>query len=242
MITERNNQQYPVNKIYGISLGPGDPDLITVKGLKILKDSDIIFYPGSLFEDGRKESYVRPMLDHYELDPSKLQGFFLRMGMDRTAAEETYRETADQLINAWKEGKKVSIVCEGDLSFYASFSYLLEKIQRENAAIELVPGINSFSLGAANHQVPLCLQNEKLAVLPLASSIKEIEQTLENFDTVILMKIRMGWKTLLPGLLKKKWNYYYCERLGTAAEYITADIEALQNREIPYFSLLIIKK
>jgi len=231
-----------VNKIYGISLGPGDPELITVKGLRILKESDIIFYPGSLFEDGRKESYVLPMLKSYGLDPAGLQGFFLRMGMDRTAAEETYDQTAHQLVKAWQEGKKISIVCEGDLSFYASFSYLLERLKAENLAIELVPGINSFSLGAAKHQVPLCLQQEKLAVLPLSSSIKEIEQTFKDFDTIILMKIRTGWKELYPALLEKKWTYYYCERLGTETEYITADIKNLHDREIPYFSLLIIKK
>lgn len=231
-----------MNKIYGISLGPGDPELITVKGLKILKESDIIFYPGSLFEDGRKESYVLPMLIHYRLPATKLQGFFLRMGMNRTAAEKTYIETTDQLIEAWQEGKKVSIVCEGDLSFYASFSYLLEKIQQQDIPLELIPGINSFSLGAAKHQVPLCLQHEKLAVLPLATDIKKIEETFKDFDTVILMKIRMGWKNLFPQLLLKNWNYYYCERLGTATEYITADIKALHDREIPYFSLLIIKK
>lgn len=231
-----------MNKVFGISLGPGDPELITLKGLKILKESDIIFYPGSIYSDGRKESYVRPMLDHYGLDPDKLQGFFLKMGMDRTAVGETYSETVILLTAAWKQGKKVSIVCEGDLSFYASFSYILEKIQAENIPVELVPGINSFSLGASKHQVPLCLQQEKLTVLPLATNIEKIEQAMENADTLILMKIRMGWKELFPHLLKKSWKYYYCERLGTADEYITADINELHDREIPYFSLLIIKK
>lgn len=231
-----------MNKLYGISLGPGDPDLITVKGLQILKDSDLIFYPGSEYLDGRKESYVRTILAHYQLDLFKLQGFFLKMSSDRKAAEETYTNTADLLIKAWKQGKKVSIVCEGDLSFYASFSYLLEILQRENVPVELVPGINSFSLAASRHQVPLCLQNEKLAVLPLELSIEKIDQTLKNFDTIILMKIRTGLTKLLPHLLTKNWKFYYCERLGTDAEYITADIEALYDREIPYFSLLIIKK
>jgi len=230
------------NKIYGVSLGPGDPELITVKGLKILQESDVVFYPGSHFPDGRKESYVRPMLDHYQLDAGKLQGFFLRMGLDRSAAEETYDQTASLLVDSWKKGKKISIVCEGDLSFYASFSYLLQRLQEQNIPVELVPGINSFSLGAAGHQVPLCLQNEKLGFLPLESSIENIEQLFKGFDTLVLMKIRMGWAELFPHLLTKNWKYYYCERLGAAGEYITTDIKELKNREIPYFSLLIIKK
>lgn len=231
-----------VNKIYGVSLGPGNPELITVKGLKILLESDVVFYPGSHFSDGRKESYVRPMLDHYQLDADKLKGFFLRMGLDRSAAEETYKETSALLIDTWKQGKKISIVCEGDLSFYASFSYLLQRLQEQNIPVELVPGINSFSLGAAQHQVPLCLQNEKLGFLPLESSLENIEQMFNDFDTLVLMKIRMGWTELFPHLLTRNWKYYYCERLGTADEYITTNIIELHSREIPYFSLLIIKK
>jgi len=231
-----------VNKIYGVSLGPGDPDLITVKGLQILQNSDLIFYPGSLFADGRKESYVRPKLEYYVPDTSKLQGFFLKMGLDRSAAEEIYDETTALLIHAWEQGKKISIACEGDLSFYASFSYLLQRLQQQNIPIELIPGINSFSLGAAKHQVPLCLQSDKLVFLPLEQSFEKIEQTLQNFDTLILMKIRTGLPALLPHLLTKKWKFYYCERLGTTNEYITSNIEELHQRDIPYFSLLIIKK
>lgn len=231
-----------MHTIHGISLGPGDPELITLKGLRLLQEADLIFYPGSLYPDGRKESYVLPMLRHYKLEESRLQGFFLKMSTNRSLAEETYAATAKQVVEAWQQGKKICIVCEGDLSFYASFSYLLEKLQQHGAAITLVPGINSFSLGAALHQVPLCLQDQKVAVLPREQSPEQLEQALQQYDTLILMKIRSGWHLLYPYLLLKNWNYYYCERLGTEKEFITQDIFALQNREIPYFSLLIIKR
>ncbi|RDV11341.1 precorrin-2 C(20)-methyltransferase [Pontibacter diazotrophicus] len=231
-----------MHKIHGISLGPGDPELITIKGLRILKESDVIFYPGSLLSDGRKESYVLPILKHYGLEESRLQGFFLKMSTNRSKAEETYTETALEVFKAFQQGKKISIVCEGDLSFYASFSYLLEKLHRYSMPVELVPGINSFSLGAAKHQVPLCLQNQKVTILPREESIESIEQALQHHDTLILMKIRSGWNSLREHLLNKNWSYYYCERLGTEKEFITSDISALQDREIPYFSLLIIKR
>ena len=233
---------HALHKVYGISLGPGDPELLTLKSLRILRESDVVFYPGSLFADGRKDSYVLSMLRYHQLEAEKLRGFFLQMGTDRSAAEATYSETARQIEQAYREGKKISIVCEGDLSLYASFSYLLEKLQNQDIPLELVPGINSFSLGAARHQVPLCLQNEKVAVLPRKASIEHVAQMLETFDTLILLKIRSGWESLSSGLLKQNWQYYYCERLGTAQEFITRDIKQLQGRDIPYFSLLIIKR
>ncbi len=231
-----------MGKVYGISLGPGDPELLTLKGLRILQESDIIFYPGSLFRDGRKESFVLPILRYHQLDQEKLQGFFIRMSDDRSHAEEVYRETFRQIKEAFAGGKKVSVVCEGDLSFYASFSYMLEMMQQEGIPLELVPGINSFSLGAAQHKIPLCLQNEKVAILPREASIENAEQMLEEFSTLILMKIRSGWKSLSSGLVQKDWKFCYCERLGTKDEFISSDIQQVQNREIPYFSLLIIKK
>lgn len=228
--------------IYGVSLGPGDPELLTLKALRVLKESDIIFYPGSLYADGRKESYVLPMLNYHGIEESKLRGFFLQMSLDRTAAEITYAETAADIAAAISEGRKVSIVCEGDLSFYASFSYLLEKLQEKQLPIELIPGINSFSLGAAKHQVPVSLQNERVAILPLQADIEAIERRMLDFDTLILMKVRFGWKNLRDKLTKKNWKFYYCERLGTGQEFISSDLNELQDREIPYFSLLIIKK
>lgn len=231
-----------MHKIQGVSLGPGDPELITVKGLRVLKESDIIFYPGSILSDGSTASYVLPILEHYEVEKTKLQGFFLRMSADRFCAEETYERTALKILEVFQQGKKVSIVCEGDLSFYASFSYLLEKLHRLNIPVELIPGINSFSLGAARHQIPLCLQDQKVSVLPREESIENIELALQQYDTVILMKIRPGWKNLRQHLLSKSWSYYYCERLGTENEFVTSDITELQGREIPYFSLLIIKR
>ena len=231
-----------MQKIYGISLGPGDPELITLKGLKILQDSDLIFYPGSISREGRKDSYVLPMLLYHQMEEEKLRGFFIRMSEVRTHAEEVYAETFQEIRKAFEAGKKVAIVCEGDLSFYASFSYLLEMLQEAGISLELVPGINSFSLGAARHQVPICLQNEKVAILPRETSIEKVEQMLEEFSTVILMKIRSGWDNLSSGLVSKDWKFYYCERLGTPDEYISSNIREVQEREIPYFSLLIIKK
>ncbi|MBC7390247.1 MAG: precorrin-2 C(20)-methyltransferase [Opitutaceae bacterium] len=231
-----------MHTVYGISLGPGDPELLTIKALRLLKESDMIFYPGSLYADGRKESYVLPMLKYHGVEESRLEGFFLQMSLDRTNAEKIYEETAEKVAAACIEGKKVSIVCEGDLSFYASFSYLLTRLKELKLPIELVPGINSFSLGAAKHQVPVSLQNERIAILPLETDIDKIDQSMMDFDTVILMKIRFGWKSLYENLILKDWKFYYCERLGTEQEFITSDLTVIKDSEIPYFSLLIIKK
>lgn len=230
-----------MNTIYGIALGPGDPELITLKALRILKEVDLIFYPGSV-NQGVKKSFVYPILEYHGLEDKELIGFFLKMSDDRKQASETYAATAKDIKAAYHSGKKIAIVCEGDISLFASFSYLLSGLENFNLPVSLIPGVNSFSLGAAQHKIPLSLLNDKIAIVPRAKNIEEITDFFQKFDTVILMKIRSGWKGFQSDLVQKDWKCYYCERLGTDQEYITADINTLTHREIPYFSLLIIKK
>ncbi len=230
-----------MSSIYGIALGPGDPELITLKALRILKEVDLIFYPGSI-NDGVEKSYVYPILQYHGLEDKELRGFFLKMSNNRTQASEIYTSTAEEIKEAHQLGKKIAIVCEGDISLYASFSYILEKLQHFELPITLIPGVNSFSLGAALHKTPLSLLNDKIAIVPRAKNIEEITHYFEQFDTIILMKIRSGWHNFQSELTQKSWKCYYCERLGTDEAYITADITALTDRDIPYFSLLIIKK
>ncbi|WP_108809063.1 precorrin-2 C(20)-methyltransferase [Aquimarina spinulae] len=230
-----------MHTIYGIALGPGDPELLTLKALRILKEVDLIFYPGSITKD-QKKSFVYPILQYHGLEYKELKGFFLNMSYDRQEASKTYATTVKDIEKAYKAGKKIAIVCEGDISLYASFSYILTALQELQLPVSLVPGINSFSLGASQHQIPLSLLNDKIAIVPRVKNIAEISKYFLEFDTVILMKIRSGWNDFHSELVQKDWKCYYCERLGTNQEYITTDLTTLTNREIPYFSLLIIKQ
>lgn len=183
-----------------------------------------------------------PLLQYHGLEDKVLIGFYLEMSADRQQAKQVYSETVQKIKKYHLDGKKVSVVCEGDLSLYASFSYILEELQALELPVKLVPGINAFSLGAAQHQVPLSLLNDKVGIIPRVKSIKEVENHFEQFDTLVLMKIRSVWKTLQEELFQKSWAYYYCERLGTNEEYITTNLKDITKRDIPYFSLLIIKK
>ena len=228
--------------IYGISLGPGDPDLITLKGLKILEKVDKIYYPGSLFADGKKSSYALSILEHYNLDSSKLVGFYLEMSLDRIQAEEVYETTFQQIKKDYEDGLTIAIVSEGDINTFSSFSYLLEKIREDELSVQLIPGITSYAMAASENIQPLCQLNEKLIILPRVQSAQELEEALQNFDTVVLMKITSVMDVIKTVLEKGSYSIKYGERLGTKQQFIASDWTAIQNREIPYFSLIIIRK
>jgi precorrin-2/cobalt-factor-2 C20-methyltransferase len=229
-------------KIYGISLGPGDPDLITLKGLKILQKSDKIYYPGSLLSNGKTSSYSLAILQHHQLEEQKLVGMFLKMSDDRTQAESTYRATFQSMLTDYNNGLAIAFVSEGDSLFYSTFAYLLEHIQKHQLEVEIIAGVPSFILGAAQHQMPLAILNEKIAIIPRIKSGREMEMLLHDFDTLILIKIRSVIPEIVDFIQKSDLSILYCERLGTQQQYISTDIDDFKNREIPYFSLLIIKK
>ena len=228
--------------IYGVSLGPGDPELITLKGLKTLQKADKIYYPGSLFKDGRKASYSRSILNNYDLDTEKLEGFYLKMDLERVQAKVIYETTFQQILSDHKKGLSIAIVSEGDISTFSSFSYLLEKIKEHELRIQLIPGITSYLNLASESETPLCLQNEKVVVIPRIQNIEELQEAIQHFDTVVLMKIKSVVNTIATVLDSKKHHIIYAERLGTEKQFITKNWAIAIEREIPYFSLIIIKK
>lgn len=228
-------------KIYGVSLGPGDPLLITVKGLQTLQHADKIYYPGSLLADGQTTSYSLQILQHYRLDEKKLQGMFLKMSDDRQSAEQTYAETFQLILADYQKGLQIAFVSEGDISFYSTFAYLLKHIQAHQLELEIIAGVPAFILGAAEHQSSLAILNEKIAILPRMKDRDTLARYLEEFETVVLIKVRSILHEIRSLIQQTDLQIVYCERLGTTQQYITTKLEDLENREIPYFSLLILK-
>ncbi len=228
--------------IYGVSLGPGDADLITLKGLKTLQQADKIYYPGSLFKDGRKSSYSLSILNQYDLDEEKLQGFYLKMDLERVQAKAIYETAFQQILTDYNRGLSIAIVSEGDISTFSSFSYLLEKIQAYKLNVNLIPGISSYLHLASESKIPLCLQNEKVVVIPRVQTQGELQEAIDNFDTVVLMKIKSVMDSITTVIDSKNHSITYAERLGTDKQFITNDWVIANQREIPYFSLMIIKK
>lgn len=227
--------------ITGVSLGPGDPDLITVKGLNALKKADSIYFPGSLFSDGRKASYSEEILQHYGLDTSKWRGFYLQMSLDRDQANQVYDETAKAMFEDYQNGLNVVVVSEGDVSTYSSFSYVLSRLKSFGLEVALVPGITSYALGAALSSMNLGLQNDTLIVVPRVQSADNLREAMKSAKTVVLMKIRSVMDTIEQTITETDSQFVYCERLGTARQFITSNWEEVRQREVPYFSLIIIQ-
>ncbi|WP_160713184.1 precorrin-2 C(20)-methyltransferase [Chitinophaga solisilvae] len=227
-------------KIYAVSLGPGDPELITLKGWKALQLADKIYYPASV-QDGVVTSYARSVMEHYALTGKIWQPVVLQMTRDRQHNLDAYTEAFNAMRQDVTEGLQVAFVSEGDISFYSTFIYILEHIRVHQLPLEIIPGVPAFLLGAAAHRQPLALLKEKVAIVPLLDSYASLEKYLRAFENIVLIKVRGAIPYILPALEAQQAVMLYGEKLGTAAEFITTEAAALEGRRLPYFSLIILK-
>ena len=223
-------------KIIGVGLGPGDPELITLKGYNALKQADVIFYPASDISESKQVSFSARILDALDLNIACKPLLIPMSGKNR---EENYKAAFVCIKKEYEKGKTVAVVSEGDLLFYSTFGYLLKLIQEHDLNYELIPGIPAFiATGAASEQ-PIVEGNETLKVIARPSDFDEIETALNNNSTVVIMKMSVldNWHSFLK---QCKRTYFYIERAGTAQQYSTSYYNDLEFRKIPYFSLLII--
>lgn len=228
-------------KLYGVALGPGDPELITLKGLNALKNCDVIYYPGSISAQGKK-SFSLDILNSYELPRAKFKGVYLPMSLDRNLAEDVYCQAFTEVLQDYRNGKIIAFVAEGDITFYSTFAYLLDRIHTEGLHFEMIPGIPAFILAGSKAQVPLTKQDESLLVLSQCNAIEQLRLSCASYATVVLMKPTTLKNELKQFLTECNGSFVYAERLGTDQEFICSDIAEMADREIPYFSLFVFRQ
>lgn len=226
-------------KIFGVALGPGDPELITVKALNCLKKSEKIYYPATQTSKGNQDSFSLVILKQLDVEENKFIPITVPMSKDRSHAVKAYAELFLKIQKDVEEGKQVSVVSEGDISFFSTFSYLLEDLQRNGIDFEMIPGVPAFILGGSAGKLPLVTQNDKLLIAPDLENEEELKSLLEQNQTVVLMKISKVRDWIKDFIGDCKLQFFYGEYLGTDKQFTCTDFDSLENRKIPYFAIII---
>ena len=228
--------------LYGISVGPGDPELITLKGLRILKEAPVIAFPaGSQDKPGIAQSIVEQWLNKHQIQ-LPLNFPYVQ---DKVTLTQAWQQAAEQVWQYLDLGQDVAFVCEGDISFYSTFTYLAKTLQQlhPQSLVERIPGVSSPFAAASAFGEPLTVRSDRLAVLPALYNVKELETILDWADVVVLMKISsvypQVWKVLQQRQLLE--NAVVVERATLPEQIIYADLRDRPTLKLPYFSLLIVK-
>ncbi|MBI5902253.1 MAG: precorrin-2 C(20)-methyltransferase [Deltaproteobacteria bacterium] len=233
---------------YGVGVGPGDPELMTLKALTVLKAAQVIAVPRS--SEPRSEgssqalAIVKKALDLGDKDVLDL---VFPMVKDKDALRRARELAASRVVERLKSGLDVAFITLGDPMLYSTFGYLapIVKDRAPGAAVRVVPGITSFSAAASAVATPLAEASEKIIILPAAYDITEIEENLKRpFDTVVLMKVNRIFDRLLDLLCSMglEDKAFFVARVGWPEEEIVTDLKGLRGRDLDYFSTVIVKK
>ncbi len=221
--------------LYGIGIGPGDPELITLKAHAILRRVPVIAYPAP--EQG--ESLARRIVAAHL--PGGQREIVIRMPLDaaRFPAREVYDEAAHEIRTTLDRGDDVAALCEGDPFLYGSFAYLFARLAATHKVI-VVPGVSSLTAAAAAAGQPLALQRDVLTVIPAPLPDDEIRRRLIATDSAALMKLgrHVGRVRNLLGELGLSQRAHYIEHATMTSEKILPLAEAPDPA--PYFSLILV--
>jgi precorrin-2/cobalt-factor-2 C20-methyltransferase len=227
---------------YGVGVGPGDPELMTRKAVRILSSVDWIFLPAGT-QGGL--GFARRIVEPLGLPAARFRPVSLCMARERGHDRAAYRLAAEDIVGELRRGKSVAWVTEGDPLFYSTFLHLYEELRRyPGVRSEIIPGVTSASAAAARAGVPVARLDEMVAVLPAAYGLGRVPELLAAFPTVILLKVNAVFGELLTVLeaLPRPVRTVYVERVGTPGERVVEDLESLRGQEIPYFSLVILRR
>ncbi|QQA43198.1 precorrin-2 C(20)-methyltransferase [Pelagovum pacificum] len=223
--------------LHGVGVGPGAPDLLTLRAARLIEGASVIAYP------------VAPGLDSFarrivaELVPAGTEeiAFPVPMTVDRGPAQAAYDQGADLIAARLDAGRDVVCLCEGDPFFYGSFMYLHARLS-ERYHVEVVPGVTSLTACAARSGRPLVARNERLVVLPGPLPDDQLEARMAEAETVAILKVgrhltRIRDTLARIGLLDRA---IYVERATLAEERVLPLAEV--GDSAPYFSMILVTK
>ncbi|MBT0571323.1 precorrin-2 C(20)-methyltransferase [Curvibacter sp. CHRR-16] len=233
-------------KLIGVSLGPGDPGLITRAAWAQLQRRDTVWtYP---VRSGKTPSYALDIALRAELQPvDGHMALLFPMTHDGEKLARAWLRATEQVLPLLQQGRDVLFLVEGDASTYATFGHLARTVQTHAPAVQVqtIAGVNSFTAACAQRNVPLAEQDDTVAIVPAAYGIGAVDRLLPDFDTLVLMKIKPLLEDLLDWLERRQLLEHatLIERVGAPDERSLhgAELLSLRGGKVSYLSLLLLK-
>lgn len=231
-----------IGTLYGISVGPGDPELITLKGLRILKQVPVVAFPAGIRGKlGMAQQIVDEWLGRHQVQLSLSFPYV----QDQGILTQAWKSAAEKVWQYLRTGQDVGFVCEGDISFYSTFTYLAQVLQQlhPESIVQAIPGVCSPMAAASAIGIPLTVREQRLAVLPALYNVEELESVLGWADVVVLLKVSSVYPEVWNVLHRKHLLEYSCvvERVTLPEQVIYEDLRDRSDLKLPYFSLLIVR-
>lgn len=229
--------------LYGLGVGPGDPELITVKAFRRLKESPVIAYPKK--QRGSK-SYAHKIIDvYFQPEEKEMLGLVFPMTKDPAILEKKWTETVEQVWDKVQQGKDVAFVTEGDPLLYSTFIHMMRLMQEKHpeVPIEVVPGISSFNGAASRLGIALADGDDHIAIVPARDDYETMKKVIQDNDCVIFIKVAKVLDVMLHVLRDLDLLHK-----ASVVTKVTSDEEIIWNAaeldgaELEYLTLMVVRK
>ena len=223
--------------LFGVGLGPGAPDLITLRAARLIEGASVVAYPSlagaASFARAIAADLIAPGVQEIVMD--------VPMSVQRAPAQEAYDKGAAEIAAALDAGQDVVCLCEGDPFFYGSFMYLFARLSG-GYRVEVVPGVTSVTACAARAGLPLAARNERLTVLPGPLPEDELRARIEGAESVVIMKVGRHLAKIrgVIDALGLTDGAVYVERATLPEEVVLPLADAPDKA--PYFSMILLTK
>lgn len=229
-------------KLYGVGVGPGDPELITLKAKRILDEVDYIAIPKTASnKDSVALSIVQEILDKKK----EVIELYFPMSYDEKVLKESWEKAAKSIIYRLDGEKNVAFITLGDPTVYSTYIYMHKLIKSKGYETEIIPGITSFCASSARAGISLGENRETIAIVPSAYECQNLDEILDSFDNVVMMKVSKNLQYIKNKLKDKELLHkaVLVSKCGfEGEEKIEFDLDETDGEKVSYFSTLIIKR
>jgi precorrin-2/cobalt-factor-2 C20-methyltransferase len=223
--------------LYGVGVGPGDPELMTVKAWRLIGTAKVVAYLAANGGDSTARAIAAPFM------PDDAEEIIIDMPMrvDRAVGQAAYDEGAQRVAAKLNSGDDVIMLCEGDPFFYGSFMYMFERLAEKYETV-VIPGVTSIAAAASVIGQPLCERDEVLKVLPATMAEDDLRRELASTTAAAIIKVGRHF-----GKVKRILKALNLEKNATAVERATHDdqlvrrIADIAEDTLPYFTTIIVR-
>ncbi len=232
-----------IGTLYGIGVGPGDPELITVKGARLLGECRHLFVPKARI---KSESTAFGIIDRYVGKQAQVHELIFPMVTDKEELAQRWRESAQKIAAVLGAGEDAVFVTLGDSLLYSTYIYLVRALKEvlPEAKVATLPGVTAFSAAAALTNFPVGEAKEPVTIIPAADELDSVREALKGTGTVIFMKVGKRLHAILDELEKAGFidQAVFASYAGMEGERIETDLRKLKDEspEIGYLSTILV--
>lgn len=230
--------------LYGVSLGPGDPGLMTRRAFELLETPDA-FWSYPVRRKGAESFALQIALGSGLRLPAGHAPLIFPMTHDVEILASYWLQAAESVLERLRKGQDVLFLAEGDVSTYSTFIHLSRTLigLAPGIGVEVIPGVPSFNAAAARLGWPLADSDETVAIIPAGYGVSVIDRMLDEFDTLVLLKVKPLLDDVLDLLERRGLTAHaaFVEKAGTMEERIETDVPRLRGVKVNYLSLLLVR-